>query len=341
MPDQNQKPKILIFLAIVTALAAAGFVVFRQMPGKFQDFKYDKVFDTTPTNEVKIGTISKRLSLEGFHPHLFSVGQWQAQTAIAVANKTEIRIIDTGDTIITSLTIDTETTAIKLIGPQTSPRLITAASNKLQIIDLQSKTSLVTLKLPTDKALVTSITTANNNIYAADAQSKYIWQINLPLDADLVGFDPDGATICPLGIKQFILPGSYFEVKTAINGTDIWAANTGNHRLDKFAPDIAEPIDSWGHPSFKPDGFAGCCNPASFTILPDGSFVTAEKGSVQIKLFSESGRYMNLIADRRDFLRPEAFKTLIFPMVDSTPAEPDNIFILDTTTESIIIMNIP
>ncbi len=339
MPDQNQKHKLLILLTIVIALGAAIFVVIRQMPGKFQSFEYEKVFDS-PAQDARIGKVTKRITLEGFHPHQFSVGQWQAQTVIALSNRSAIHIIDTDCKIITSITIDTEPTAIKMIGPAESPRLITAANNKLQIIGLEKNDLIFSLDIPNDKALISSITANDNYIYAADAQAKCIWQINLPLNEELKDYDPDGTTICPLGTKQFVLPSAHFEIKTAINGTDIWAANTGNHRLDKYSPDIAEPTDSWGHPSFQPDGFAGCCNPASFTILADGKFVTAEKGNVQVKLFSESGRYMSLIVDRRDFLRPEAFKTMIFPMVDSIPSEPDSIYILDTTTESILVVDI-
>ena len=339
MPDQNHKPKILILFVILLTIAAAGYVVLRQMPGKFQEFEYEKVFNT-PTNEARIGKIAKRLNMEGFKPHIFSVGQWHGKTIIAAASETGIQIIDTNGTKLTSITTDTEPTAIKIIGPENGSRIICSTDNSIQIIDLQTKTELTSISIPNEKALITSITTTDNYIYAADAQAKCLWQMNIPLHEDLKGFDADRVTICPLGVKQFILPGSHFELATDINGSDIWAANTGNHRIDKFSPDIAEPTDSWGHPSFRPDGFAGCCNPASFTILADGSFVTAEKGSIQVKLFSDSGRYMGLIADRRDFLRPEAFKTLIFPMVDSIPTEPKTVYVLDTTTETILVITI-
>ena len=340
MPDQNQNSKSLIILAILAAIAATVFVVLRQMPGKFQNFEYEKVFEPQTVKEAKTGKVTDRISLEGFHPRLFSTGQWQAQTAFAVANSDKIRIIDTKGTITTTIPIDTRPSAIKLIGPPDAPRLITTIDNKLQIIDLQSKKVIFAINIPNDKALITSLTTTDNYIYAADAEDRSIWQINLPLNSNLLDYDPDAATICPIGNKQFVLPSAHFEVRTDLNNTDIWASNTGKHLLEKYAPDVAEPIESWGHPSFKADGFAGCCNPASFTILSDGRFVTVEKGSTLIKLFSATGDYLGLIADRLDFERPEAFKTLIFPLVDSTSTLPDTIFILDTTCESIIIFDI-
>lgn len=40
----------------------------------------------------------------------------------------------------------------------------------------------------------------------------------------------------------------------------------------------------------RADGFCGCCNPTHFALLPDGGFVTAEKGIVRVKVYGPDGK---------------------------------------------------
>lgn len=44
------------------------------------------------------------------------------------------------------------------------------------------------------------------------------------------------------------------------------------------------------------EGFSGCCNPAHFTFLPDGRFVTSEKGLVRVKTYKPSGEFDGVVA---------------------------------------------
>ena len=44
------------------------------------------------------------------------------------------------------------------------------------------------------------------------------------------------------------------------------------------------------------EGFSGCCNPAHFAFLPDGRFVTSEKGLVRVKTYKPSGEFDAVVA---------------------------------------------
>ena len=44
------------------------------------------------------------------------------------------------------------------------------------------------------------------------------------------------------------------------------------------------------------DGFSGCCNPSHAAVLQDGSFVTAEKGLVRVKIHNRAGEFVCLVA---------------------------------------------
>ena len=44
------------------------------------------------------------------------------------------------------------------------------------------------------------------------------------------------------------------------------------------------------------DGFSGCCNPVHIALLPDGSFVTSEKGILRIKIHNPVGELADVVA---------------------------------------------
>ena len=45
----------------------------------------------------------------------------------------------------------------------------------------------------------------------------------------------------------------------------------------------------WGQAGAAIEAFFGCCNPAHLALLPDGRFVTSEKGIPRVKIYSDQG----------------------------------------------------
>ncbi len=54
--------------------------------------------------------------------------------------------------------------------------------------------------------------------------------------------------------------------------------------------------ESWGKGSPAVADFFGCCNPAQLAVLPDGCFVTAEKGLPRVKIYSPTGNFQTVVA---------------------------------------------
>ena len=113
--------------------------------------------------------------------------------------------------------------------------------------------------------------------------------------------DKDGNLRLKIGEKDparaipgFVIPSPYFDVKTDPKGT-IWVANTGRHLLEHFDKD-GNLLGSWGEATMTMEGFCGCCNPSNFAFLPDGSFVTSEKGIERIKIYNPDGKFRFLVA---------------------------------------------
>ncbi len=44
------------------------------------------------------------------------------------------------------------------------------------------------------------------------------------------------------------------------------------------------------------DAFCGCCNPVFFDLMPNGDFVTSEKGLVRIHRYRQDGTFVGVVA---------------------------------------------
>jgi hypothetical protein len=107
----------------------------------------------------------------------------------------------------------------------------------------------------------------------------------------------------------------------------LWIANTGLQNIQNYTSD-GKLRAFWGYNGYELEDFTGCCNPAHFTILSDGSFVTCEKGLVRIKVHKPSGELDAFVAP------PKAFANNSEPL-DLTSDETDNIYALDITQKMI------
>jgi len=147
-----------------------------------------------------------------------------------------------------------------------------------------------------ERAVITSLAADGGAIYAADAGGRIVWR-----------FDREGRLLGSFGRRElaagrigFVVPSPYFDLALGPKG-DLWVANPGRLRIERYTLD-GRLLESWGKASLALDGFGGCCNPSHFTILPDGSFVTSEKGIPRVKVYRADGKLESLVAG------PEAFR---------------------------------
>lgn len=145
-----------------------------------------------------------------------------------------------------------------------------------------------------DKAYITSICVGKDTLWAGDAGNRV-----------LVKYDLSGHVLALVGKKDaskrapgIIAPSPHLDVALAKDG--VWAVNPGRHEFELYAPDGAIK-KIWGKESFAIDGFSGCCNPTDFAILPDGRFVTSEKGIPRVKVYSADGKFEGVVAGFESF----------------------------------------
>jgi hypothetical protein len=144
-------------------------------------------------------------------------------------------------------------------------------------------------------AIITSIAITQEYVFVADAGNGAVLKFNK--SGKLLGRIGDRDV--ERGIQGFFLPSPYFDV-AAGSGSSIWAANNGRHSIENYLYD-GELRASWGKPSVNIDGFSGCCNPMHFAIMPDGSFVTSEKGLVRVKIHDSHGKFVCAVAGAEQF----------------------------------------
>jgi hypothetical protein len=141
-----------------------------------------------------------------------------------------------------------------------------------------------------DGAYLTGIAAAGDHVFVADSGRRMV------VHTDRFGkvTNEIGRADPARGIPGLLLPSPYLGVAVAADGT-IWVNDAGRHRMENYTPD-GTLERYWGEPGPSVGAFSGCCNPAGFAILQDGSFVTAEKGVPLVKRYLADGRFDSVVA---------------------------------------------
>jgi hypothetical protein len=149
--------------------------------------------------------------------------------------------------------------------------------------------------LTDEKSFITAIAVSNGNVFVADAGVRKV--IRFSTEGEKLNEFNGKATEDEFG---FIIPSPYFDIDINDDG-ELWVVNPGMHALENYTFD-GNLRSHWERTSMKTDGFSGCCNPAHYTFLHDGSFVTSEKGLIRIKIYKPSGEFLCVVAP------PDKFK---------------------------------
>ena len=141
-----------------------------------------------------------------------------------------------------------------------------------------------------EEAVLTSIAKDNNDVFVADAGHRIVLRYSVA--GALVGHigekDPDK------NIPGFVIPSPHFDLAVSRDGL-LRVANPGRNRIETYTFD-GDLEFAWGERSVGVKGFCGCCNPVNFAILPDGGFVTAEKGLDRVKIYNSDGGFVGVVA---------------------------------------------
>lgn len=146
-------------------------------------------------------------------------------------------------------------------------------------------------KIPSEKALLTSIDVDDSHVYVADAGSRKVRRYGKSGGDLFVIGEKDEEK----GIRGFYIPSPFFDLALSRADGSLWTVNPGHHAFENYRPD-GELLSSWEASSMRIEGFCGCCNPSHFALMADGSFVTAEKGIPRVKIHNVDGSLRCVVA---------------------------------------------
>jgi hypothetical protein len=139
-----------------------------------------------------------------------------------------------------------------------------------------------------DRAHLTAIAQTGDSIYVADAGNREVLRCDL-----------SGKIVTR--IKGFVVPSPYFDLNVGADGV-LWVTNPGKHRIEAYTLD-GKCETGWGATAMNVEGFCGCCNPVYFTRLPDGRFVTSEKGLNRVKVYDLHGKFECVVAGPEQLIK--------------------------------------
>ncbi|KAF0233765.1 MAG: hypothetical protein FD181_3768 [Prolixibacteraceae bacterium] len=167
--------------------------------------------------------------------------------------------------------------------------IFVAVNNAINLYN-ETGSLLNTWPMITDSALVTAIAASETSVFVADAGNRKVHRYNHDglLLKSFDGKADEGV------LHGFIIPSGFFDLDFNPDG-DLWVVNPGMHSLENYT-EAGNLREHWNNTGIVIEGFSGCCNPAHFTFLPDGRFVTSEKGLIRIKTYKPSGEFDGVVA---------------------------------------------
>jgi hypothetical protein len=282
---------VLITLAVVVAVVAVVRldVVGSKGGGLSKEFKYDvnKLARIDP-NLILYEESGEAIKTGFAETHSIAV---DSKGSIYVAGDKAIRIFAQSGDRLSEIQLDDMPGCLTVTEDGT---IYAGLKDHVEIYDTDGQKQASWESLGPD-AILTSIAVSEDNVFVADAGHRIV-----------IRYDTEGSIINKIGRKDslrnipgFVIPSPYFDLAVSKDGL-LRVVNPGRLRIEAYTFD-GDIEFWWGEPSAAVEGFCGCCNPVNIAVLPDGGFVTCEKGLVRIKIYNSQGSFVGVVAGPEQF----------------------------------------
>jgi hypothetical protein len=284
------KQKMIIGLSIVLLLLAVFLIshdLFRSKPLLTESCCDDEIREMKQIDTTQLGFYRSKLWETGMKG---LTGISVSDNRVVVCGNKMIAVFDTMGTRIGSFSIDSASTCVAVYDND----IFTGIGSGAAKYDFAGRLT-ARFNAPSDGSYITSITANSEFVFMADAGRRRI--LKFTKSGNLL--QEIGKKDSISGFEGFVIPSPYFDI--AYGGfNDLWIVNPGKLQLENFSISGKKRSD-WGEELADDYRFTGCCNPAHFALLPDGSFVTYEKGNDKIKVFDPTGKFRGLVAGAGSF----------------------------------------
>ncbi|PLX13754.1 MAG: hypothetical protein C0598_02930 [Marinilabiliales bacterium] len=287
-----EKNKIIIGLAIVAIIAVVGFMAadffigFDKPQKNVYEFKLDDFTDVDSSLINYTEVLNFNIDIEKM-----KAVDVDKDDNIYVAGKDKILIYDKNAKFIRQIYTEVEALSLKV---SDNNDIYLGARDHVEIWNFEGEKE-ASWEVLNPRVVITSIALTDSSVFVADAGNKIIYHYNLngKLKNEI------GRKDSIKGIQGFVIPSPYFDIAIG-RDNELWVVNSGRHQFEAY--DMYGNLkSSWKKTSMNLDGFSGCCNPSNMAILPNGSFVTTEKGIVRIKIHKPSGEFESVVATPKQF----------------------------------------
>lgn len=281
------------FIAVAGLAFVAGFFFKDNKPGR----------ENTPAQQTPLISLDQYLvpippeligyqEIDQIETDLEKVSAIAVQGAnLYLAGDREIRIYRSAGSEFTRIELAQPATAMA-VSP--AGQIYAGFYNHVQVFSPAGKL-VGTWELIPGEAHITSIAAGEKDILVADAGNRIVWRYQL--NGKIAG--RIGERNVDAGQLGFVIPGPFFDIALADEDV-LWAVNPGMLALQNYSLD-GKMRSSWQKISVDVDGFCGCCNPTHLALLPDGAFVTAEKGIPRVKVHEPGGDLRTVVAGPKQF----------------------------------------
>ncbi|WP_167605469.1 hypothetical protein [Maribellus sediminis] len=280
------KNKGIVIFLIVLAIVIVGVMVvdwYSKRPDRMEANKFE--FSVDEFKNVPEELIQYK-ETKNFNPGFEKpAGLRISDDQIYLVGDRVLKQIDKSGQLIREIDLDDEPSTVEV----SADRIYIAFKNSIQIYD-KSGHLIDEWRLDNENSLITAIGAADDNVFVADAGTRRILRFSVA--GELLNEIKGKASADDL--HGFIIPSPYFDLDIT-EYDDLWVVNPGLHTLEQYTED-GNLREHWRASGARTEGFSGCCNPAHFCFLPDGSFVTSEKGLVRIKVYKPSGEFSGVVA---------------------------------------------
>jgi hypothetical protein len=205
-----------------------------------------------------------------------------------------IRIFDRNGKRQGEITLDAESRCLAVAAAEniSSERLYLGMQQHVEVLDASGRRH-ATWKSPSDKADFLSIAATDQDVFVADFGNQVVWHYDSSGTLKNRIGEPDKARRIP-GLAATT---PYLDLVVGTSGL-LYVVNPRLLRIEAYTAK-GDLEATWGNGSSKLEDFFGCCNPTHLAVLPDGAFVTAEKGIPRIKIYSSEGKFQCVVAGPR------------------------------------------
>lgn len=272
---------LIVLAVVIIAVIAGDYLSGRPDKSNPNPYAYDvNEFKNVPEEIIHFKE-SKNFKLGFEEPTAITI----SNDKLFVTGDNKLQIIELTGQLNIELTFPGKPATISVV----NEIVYISINNQILVYNLSGKL-LSEWEKPVENSQITAIAASENNVFVADAGIRKV--IRYSTSGEKLG-EFDGKAEEGV-LHGFIIPSPYFDIDINNYG-DLWVVNPGLHSLENYTVD-GQLREHWNKTTMMTEGFSGCCNPAHFTFLADGRFVTSEKGLVRIKTYKPSGEFEGVVA---------------------------------------------